>query len=247
MKRNHLRSLLLKVAIAVTLLVGVLAATGVGPFSGVLTSSDEAVESTGSSEGTAEEEGGEQAAEESAEQAAPASVTAPAEALLRAGDLPPGWSVEVKSPQESHDSICGTRFDVTSGGVATPKIFFSRVPDGDYLAQTIVAFPEGGAAATLDRLRTLLDGCGELATEQSDGSTQTWALEHAQLPQIGDDMVAFRLSATVGELPLETTQVVIRRGDILNTVAYIAGSETRARIQPIAQIADQKVQERTSS
>ncbi|MGH2711248.1 MAG: hypothetical protein ACRDH9_08615 [Actinomycetota bacterium] len=244
MKRAQLRSLFLKVAIAATLLVSLLAATGVGPFNGLLTSSsDEAAESSTSSGGGGGGDGGSGEAAESEEtQQAPAVSAPPAKALLTVEDLPAGWSLEVRGPQGSQDSICGTAFDVTSGGAAAPRIFFSRVPDGDYLAQTLVAFPEGGAAATLDRLRGLLDGCHEWTTLHSNGSEQTWSLDETTLPAVGDELVAFQLSATVGELPLETTQVVIRRGDVLNTVAYISGAETRQRIQPIADIADRKVQ-----
>jgi hypothetical protein len=250
MKRNHLRSLLLKVGIAATLFVGLLAATGVGPFNGLLASSDEATESSdsgsegaegGNTEPTEPETGG-------GEEGGATSVAAPgAGALLSVADLPTGWALEVRGPQGSQDSICGTSFDVTDGGAAAPRIFFSKVPDGDYLAQTLVAFPEGGAAAQLDRLRGLIDGCNEWTTVQSDGSEQAWTLSRATLPEIGDEMVAFSLSATVGQLPLETTQVVIRSGDVLNTVAYISGQDTQQRVQPIAEIADRKVQEKTAT
>jgi hypothetical protein len=248
MKRNHLRSLLLKVGIAATLFVGLLAATGVGPFNGLLASSDETAESSDSGSAGGGNTEPSEPGTGGGEETGGTSVAAPgAGALLSVTDLPAGWAVEVRGPQSSQDSICGTPFDVTAGGAAAPRIFFSKAPDGDYLAQTLVAFPEGGAAANLDRLRGLIDGCNEWTTVQSDGSEQAWTLSQATLPEIGDEMVAFSLSATVGQLPLETTQVVIRRGDVLNTVAYISGQDTQQRVQPIAEIADRKVQEKTSA
>jgi hypothetical protein len=129
--------------------------------------------------------------------------------LLRAADLPAGWTPLMAGTGNAASEVtgCGATAATQNRRAAAA---FSRAVLGPYLAETLSIEP--AARETVDRLRQVIADCAQVSVTPLD------------VPAMGDDSTAFALEAGIPGvgMSLHGQVVAVSRGDVLMTVT-VAG------------------------
>jgi hypothetical protein len=133
-------------------------------------------------------------------------------ALLTLDDLPPGWT----TPSPSPDSSAFCNQDITIRPTARADADFER--GQSFVFHGLGAYNRGEAAAAMDQERKTLANCTQWTETDSDGTTTTYRVRPLSFPKLGDETLAFRLSAEAAGAVAEVDGVFIRRGDVISRV-----------------------------
>ncbi|HEX2052631.1 MAG TPA: hypothetical protein VHJ78_02750 [Actinomycetota bacterium] len=141
--------------------------------------------------------------EEPSAEDSPAQNNAPTsemgDALLAAGDLPPGWELLNPGSQssevgEGESGFCGTPVPGTEGSTGSADVQFSKGEVTTRLVENVVRyFSVEQATAAFDRVEQAVQNCKEWDVEADDTVT-TFTLAPAPFPNLADETVAVKVN-----------------------------------------------------
>ena len=180
-------------------------------------------------------------------------------ALLTLDDLPAEWTVASQFNPIREDarnpSICQGKVEPGARLTAAEARFehepFGPFPDsgghGPFLYNAVIAYPTGGAADYLNRVRLAIESCpDELTRHAEDGrilSTIRWSVAPIVVSDVGDEALAVQRLLSAGQ-ESETNIIFIRRGEIVSIVLHSQlGSSNAEEIETFARVADEKLRQ----
>ena len=118
-----------------------------------------------------------------------------------------------------------------TGGLASEyaEVQFTRGQLGPFIYQGVARTDEASAQRVMDDARALPEPCDWEETDR-DGEVTSWRMRAMSFPAIGDDSVAYRMSATASITAVEVDVVLIRRGDITTALVHIAAGLGSANV-----------------
>jgi hypothetical protein len=149
---------------------------------------------------------------------APARAQAPA-ALLTPADLPGEW-VEGPVPDNGFGeaTFCGAGRPQRAAAEESARAWFQGGMLGPIVYHTVDRTPD--AEAVMEDFRALAVPCDWEV--MGDGVHERYRLEGLSSPALGDDSLAYRLTADLGGAFLAADVIVIRRGGIVSLLVHAA-------------------------
>jgi hypothetical protein len=144
-------------------------------------------------------------------------------ALLELSDMPDGWTASADSGGDtSTSSTCNATATPTADNEVTVSVDFQKSDLGPFVTEQITAFPAGQMQSEFEKLKQSIANCTQWTETDSEGTPTTYQLTPLTLPKMGDDSIAYRLSADSGGLTFQADTVFIRVGDYGISLANVA-------------------------
>lgn len=165
-------------------------------------------------------------------------------ALLTVNDLPTGWATSAPDEADDDDDFCGFQSTDVSTHIASLEANFQQATTGPFLFHALQLHESGNAKNVTNGFLEATRSCPGWNVTDDDGTQTEWKLAALSFPKIGDETIAVRLSSTTILGVFELDYIVMRRGDVLNVVAYgaigFAGIDS-AQTEEFVRLADAKV------
>ncbi|MFN8556062.1 MAG: hypothetical protein U0531_01470 [Dehalococcoidia bacterium] len=148
-----------------------------------------------------------------------------AAALLTLGDLPAGWHVSERfsGPTSGDGGFCGDTAPRpgrrTDAAIENAEAGFERGAVGPWIYQAVSVHTPESAANLMDEARTTLVDC-DWVDEDDKGMVTRWSLAARPFAALGDDTLAYRLTASADLGTAAFDMVIIRRGDMLSVLLH---------------------------
>lgn len=148
------------------------------------------------------------------------------QALLTIEDLPTGWTTaaEEEGATEEEPAPCG--IEPTEEETTSVEEHFQKGELEDQLMVSVSAFDNAGdAEAALQEFRTQLQNCREWEDTDDEGTHFAWALSPLSFPNLGEETVAFRVSADItgNEEGFEITASMVGDMIVVRRVNAVSG------------------------
>jgi len=156
-------------------------------------------------------------------------------------DLPTGWTTDPaktalgESAEDDDDTVappsCRAVFDRLDrkgapAATAEASAGFTKGGLGPFLGVKISSFASDVPAGTLSAVARALDQCPTFSVVDDKDGAVTFTATPLSFPRLGDETLAFRLSATLDNTPFTSDLVVVRVGRTTVTVTQIGLSAT---------------------
>lgn len=179
-----------------------------------------------------------------------------AEALLSLEDLPSGWTVSedtsediageatIDNPKcEEFNAILEDDSEVE--GLSEGDVAFSQGDWGPFLNQTIASMEGNEIEKAFSAFSHALSACDGFTETKDDGSKVEYKLQPMSFPDLGDDSLAFTMSADADGFPFELDAVVVRvdQNLVLMASAGIGQGLTGEELEAVVRTAVAKVKD----
>lgn len=170
-------------------------------------------------------------------------------ALLNEEDLPVGWEVQetADSSIEPSDS-CGISQSVRTGRLTTALAVYRAGDLGPYLAQSVMAFSQGGAAQVMASLEEAISSCEGWVGDEGLITESSWSVSMQNAPGLGEQAVAVQAigvaTKTVEHQRYTVDTLYIRHGDLISSLAYIVVNDegrNASQLSSLAVVVDERL------
>lgn len=160
------------------------------------------------------------------------------EALLVLEDLPKGWKVGEDDDEGGEDEACG---DAVFGEAFDSDVEanFQRSDFGPFFSESLAQLKESEAAAGVEAFRSALAECASYTQTDEDGTETEITLEEIDAPDLGDDAVATKMTATTPLGAFVMDLCLVRIDGTVATFAY--GGFGGADDEKMADLAEQGI------
>ena len=150
-------------------------------------------------------------------------------ALLAPADLPGFSELTVADPGATVEdfSNCPPLAASTDGGATattTVTVQLKRHNTGPFIGETLTASSQAEARQAVAGMATVVEDCRTFTSTMSNGTKTSYTTGSLDVEPMGDDMVAFRLTATsdILPIPLRSDVMLIRHGAITILITHMS-------------------------
>lgn len=159
--------------------------------------------------------------------------------VLTLDDMPSGWTTDPEIASDDDDSagglgLCGVEdadLDVDDTDGESVDAGFKQSDFGPFVLNSVASLPSSEQAAeALDSFLDAASQCSEWTETDEEGVETTYSISPLSFDNVGDDTIAFRISADAEGFPLTIDMVTWHDGPLASIVALVGLGGTEPEI-----------------